>query len=94
MKQTKWQRAERYAKRLIANLEGNNGTLGELSHERIAQVAFRDGVETGLRDAKRSYGMSRATATKLLALAQERAMLKNKLRSNAPHKPRSEAESA
>ena len=87
MKETKWQRAERYAKKLAADLEGNGGSLQNIGHLHIAKVAFRAGVEAGRRDAKRDYGMSKATATKLLALAQEQARLKNKLRSNTRIEP-------
>lgn len=75
MKETKWQRAERYANSLVAQLESNGGTLADIGHKHIAKVAFHAGVEAGRRDAKRDYGMSKATATKLLALAQERAMI-------------------
>ena len=55
--------------------------LPTVSHTHVAKVAFRDGVEAGRRDARREYGMSRATATKLMALAQERKRLLDK-RSN------------
>lgn len=78
MKETKWQRAERYAKRLIANLESGGGNLESIGYMHVAKLAYRDGVEAGRRDAKKDYGMSKATATKLLALAQERARILSK----------------
>lgn len=75
MKETKWQRAERYANSLIASIESNGGRLDDIGHAHIAKVAFRAGVEAGRRDMRKDYGMSRATATALLALAQERKRL-------------------
>jgi hypothetical protein len=92
MKETKWQRADRYAKRLIGNLESHGATLENVGHAHVAKVAFRDGVEAGRRDARREYGMSRATATKLLALAQERKRLLDKRSNTALTGERSESE--
>lgn len=81
MKETKWQRAERYARDLMERVRRYRHAGDEMTEEHIAKVAFHAGVEAGIRDAKRRYGMSVPTATKLLALAQERAMILNK-RSN------------
>jgi hypothetical protein len=53
MKETKWQRAERYAKRLLENLCSNGGSIDDFSKEWVAKVAFRAGVEAGRNEMRK-----------------------------------------
>lgn len=53
MKETKWQRAERYAKGLMESLGRNGGTVDEVSKDWIAACGFRAGVEAGRNEMRK-----------------------------------------